>query len=564
VLGVVAIALIAGGVAWWLHDDAPLDAAAASTDPRTSAELLAPVATGPHVESVRATRVEEVSARPASKNWIAPSDPLVVRGRVTTADGGDPIAGARVGVDHHSRSGREADEMSAAASASLDPETATTDADGRYELRIASATPDEFKLAASAPGFGRREQSVPEFLGTELTADFELWKGRRASGRVIDVEGRPVEGAAISAHASTIGHEGVMSDFVTTMSSADGTFLLADLRPDLTHVLQVRKPGFGQLVYAFLADEQAFDEVPFGDLVIPREMQVEVTTTDDAGQPLTGVSLFLSGGNADWMRFANRQPAYDRRDLWTRRGLTDATGRCTFAELGVGQSQIGASLRGRPPPEPVDVSIDGTEPVKRVKLTFPGGARITGRVLDEKGRPFANAPVFVQPTGVRPDGAHRDFVVALYSDAAGWFEARGLGPGTYRIGTGSMSPWFADGDPSAPHDDVVVAAAGASDVEIRSRHIEWDTIRGRVRDGEGQPIAFAWVKGFVATDQPIVTRSRVGGRFALTVPRGVRVRLIAGPEDIWPLKSGDALDLASLPSASAAGGEVELTYCFSR
>jgi protocatechuate 3,4-dioxygenase beta subunit len=567
VLGVVAIGLIASGVLWWLRDGEQIGSAVAAEKSGRDAATVDPASSSPHVEEAQATLAEEgssaIAARLSNDEDLAPSEPLVIRGRVVSEENGEPVPGAEIGVDHHPRiDGRfesladMASTWNAADPKIRDPETAITDADGRYELHLARAMPEEFKVAARAHGFGRREQSVFEFLGNELTVDFALLKARRASGRVIDSEGRPVKGAIVSAHASTYGTEGVMSDFAARNSGADGVFLLEDLRPDLTHVLQVRKPGFGQLVYAFLADEKAFDEVPFGDLVLARETRLEVTVADDTGESLVGVSLYLTGGNGDWLRFAIREPTYDRLDLWRRRGTTDANGCSTFAELGVGTWRVSASLRGRPYRDPIDVTIDGREPVKQVRFEFPRGKSIEGRVVDETGRPFADANVFVQQDGT-------ESFLWLVTDQAGRFAARGLEKGRFRVWTvGSARDESVN--PDQPQENQVVVQAGTRDVELRTTRPRVETIRGIVRDTEGLPVAFAWVKAILPNQEAVITRTRVGGRFGFTVPPGVRVSLIAGPEDVWPPRVGDSLDLSGLPTASGADHEIELTYRASR
>jgi hypothetical protein len=501
---------------------AAADATAASGK---SGEDVAPTITGAAADGAR------------GDDELAPCDPLVIHGRVSSAASGEPIVGAEVAAERRFEGAVRTDES------------------GDYSLRIPTVSFYELKVEARASGFGRREVRVGEFLGTDLTVDLELMPARRAAGRLVDPDGGPVVGADVSAHASLDGSEGDMIDRVESRSAGDGSFVLADLRPDLPHLLRVGKPGFATLVYAFPQDEKAIDVVEFGELVIPREHVLEIVVADDGEAPLEGVHVSIYGGNADWLRFSSAEPRYNRRDLWDRRGDTDASGRCRFEGLAAGTWSIGATRRDRTAANPLEITIAEGDAVVPLRITMPRGLSIAGRVVDEDGRRVAKASVYVS----RADGG----ALWLHADDLGEFRAQGLEAGDYRLTTDDS--WFAMFEEDEGAKSGVVVAAGREDVVLVSKPAPTEVIRGIVRDRDGKAVALASVKAFVrgGREMGIGMQSRVGGRFALTVPKGARVTLIAGPRDAWPRwKEDGTYDLTGFPTveADATSGEVTVTW----
>jgi protocatechuate 3,4-dioxygenase beta subunit len=548
-LGIVALAAIAAGIAWWLDRGRSVDATApiptndATAATRDVVPLAATTASPPEPDA-QPTIADDTDESGRSEEIFAPevpAAPLRIHGRVTSKESGEPIAGAEVSADARETGFGDA---------------VITDADGRYTMTAASFDFYELKVEARAAGFGRREQRTGEFVGDDLTLDFELMKARRASGRVVDVAGRPIAGAIVSAHAAIDGSAGDMVDFVETRSHADGSFLLTDLRPDLVHLLQVRRSDYGRRVYAFLADEKAFEEVEFGDLVLTSETRLLVTVTDDGGAPLEGIAVRLRGGNADWMRFAVIEPSYNRSDLWETDSKSDAQGHCRFDGLASGNWQLTSFARDRPTAPPIDVVVSGKEPVQEVAITFPRGLSIAGRVVDDSGRPLGGANVYVQPKA-----AVGERILWVLTDDAGRFAVRGLEAGDHRVWTGDVM-FLALRDETDPGSAFV--AAGRDDVELHGRRIEHDTIRGIVRDPDGHPVAYSPVKVFFSMGGCLVVKTRVGGRFAVSIPRGDTVALLAGPDELWPPTLGDRYDLTGLPTVNSSTGEIALTYALSR
>ncbi|MFT5292298.1 MAG: hypothetical protein ACI82F_004384, partial [Planctomycetota bacterium] len=151
--------------------------------------------------------------------------PLGVRifGQVTEAEGQAPIVGARVGLGW------------------VMNQPVLTDQDGWYEIPHYAGV-GHFEMAVEAVGFGRSEAPLVVPQGEDLRRDFQLLKGFRAEGRVVDANRTPIEGVVILSQ----GESGEGLDLAEARSDAQGIFNFDSLRPDSTHMLLFQQAGFGE------------------------------------------------------------------------------------------------------------------------------------------------------------------------------------------------------------------------------------------------------------------------------------------------------------------------------
>ncbi len=118
----------------------------------------------------------------------------IIEGRVTNSDG-EPIKGAAVEWGHFlaEKEGRE---------------VFRTNADGKYRVETTKVGPD-FRLGVSAIGFAPawRDDLIPPRIGstTPLTMDFKLTAPISLRGKVVDEEGKPIEGARVVAQSPVSG-----------------------------------------------------------------------------------------------------------------------------------------------------------------------------------------------------------------------------------------------------------------------------------------------------------------------------------------------------------------------
>lgn len=116
--------------------------------------------------------------------------------------------------------------------------------------------------------------------------------------------------------------------------------------------------------------------------------------------------------------------------------LTDADGRFLLERLAPGRYNVFAAILGR-----VGTTVPNVEAGRRdLTLTLTRGARLTGRVRDERGAPVASFQLELQ---LHRGPLEREFGSTLtVVDPEGRFAVEGLAPGTYtlRVGAYSLAP----------------------------------------------------------------------------------------------------------------------------
>src|SRR5207248_8497715 len=118
-------------------------------------------------------------------------DDLLFYGRVTDRETDAPIAGAEVEL-----LGSAGAISGSRASSAAAPKTATSGADGRFEMRLASWKPHSLRVEAA--GFGRAYCDARDGHDMpEKAMHIRLSRGATLRLRVVDVAGTPLEGLRI-------------------------------------------------------------------------------------------------------------------------------------------------------------------------------------------------------------------------------------------------------------------------------------------------------------------------------------------------------------------------------
>ncbi|MCA8948182.1 MAG: sigma-70 family RNA polymerase sigma factor, partial [Planctomycetes bacterium] len=229
----------------------------------------------------------------------------------------------------------------------------------------------------------------------------DLSRGYDVTGRVVDLDDRPIAGATVWL---SVAEESDDSEAVAT-SAADGRFEIRSVGGD-RRMLTATAPGFGCAKVDWVSAERAtrvrllrLRPVP-GSLVL--------TVVDHDGAPIAGahvlVGVTMSRSDGSHHRIVGQVIGQDH---WPSRfGRTD--------DLGVFHAE------GLPPLSwPIWVGAPGHAPVYRVldiadagvtraTLQLTEGARVHGRVIDAEGRPAAGALV-----GLRGESGAVDYVIGL-------------------------------------------------------------------------------------------------------------------------------------------------------
>jgi len=259
--------------------------------------------------SADATAAERGAASLSGKTDSADDEGLstiTISGRVTDMADGRPMPGAKV-------EGRVYLHVSSSFMAGMDwrkhPHAETVgDKDGNYVLTIRTklSVPDDVQggsdhvsIMASvpgyAPGFYGRWLGVKRDLLSLTGVDIALEKGKRITGTVVDPDGKPVEGALVTAGHGILRrsyHQG------QTVTDSQGRFALnvttaRSLAWGPPKALTISKDGVGQLFIA------PVDRSDFGRLVLPKGATVAGRVVDTEGRGLPDCEVIYVNAWAD-------------------------------------------------------------------------------------------------------------------------------------------------------------------------------------------------------------------------------------------------------------------------
>ncbi len=249
-------------------------------------------------------------------------------------------------------------------------------------------------------------------------------------------------------------------------------------------------------------------------------LRVEGEVVDPSGAPVPGARVLLHASRVGAQQVA----------------VADDQGRFAVAHLVPGV-ELQARARGRAPSLAMPVRpAAGGPPTIRLEVG-PPGCVLTGRVVDEQGRPLAQAVVAIQAAGGTPfdHGAPQVRASFLRSDAEGRFALDEAPPGqvlvTACVTAGDRAPATVSVTcgPVAAHAELMLAPGGG--------------LEGEVRDPQG-PVAEATVLAFVQQpDQALgylqnllgmrMAQADAQGRYRIAglLPGSVQVRALRGGTD---------------------------------
>lgn len=331
-------------------------------------------------------------------------------GAVTDGATGAPVAGAEIGAEWHRRG------------------VVKSDASGRFEFPSWTGG-GEFQLCAWAPGF------APEFVrvGTADEVRLALRRGIVVTGRVVSPDGRPVEGAAVTAEGWRFAANAEVFSAGSARTGADGRFAIRDLRADVEHNVTVFPPGCARILRVVTAASP-----DAGDLVTEpgRFIRGRVVAADGSPIARRPVTLVTSATGDEFIG----RPSED--------AVTDDLGRFSFRDVCRGPAILRSNAGGSIPLR-ADIVVGDAEPPE-VVLRAPAAQRIRVAVHDERGAPVGDAFVALADeedpgrarSGARTDVSGHATIEIEEKSAARWVWA--TGPEHSELGAASMSPIPAD------------------------------------------------------------------------------------------------------------------------
>jgi hypothetical protein len=373
-------------------------------------------------------------------------------GHVTSARG--PVAGARLSL------------RGAGLAVRSGPPTATSGSDGAY--RIEGISPGHYELHVSAKGFAPTHDPDVKLDQRDLTRDVTLDSGATVSGKVLDADGKPVEGAAVTAWVAGGGL--IPRGYGTDRSAADGAFSIHDLgtgtlRLDASHP----DKGGGQLEAALAAGEQKTVE-----LRLAGGATVTGVVRWDDGSPAVDVTV-----QAMQLPSASTQARTGEGGVFKLTGLGKGTIRLFAsrkdADLFAGYAQGGPAVK--------TLTLEPNEHASGVELVLDrGGKKISGIVLGPDGQPLPGAGVGAK---LERSGESQPRVRVMgmgdsakaFSGADGSFTLEDLSKGSYTV-------WATHA--GLPEAEVRAIAADSSGVRVQFKPAA--SIAGVVVGNGGKPV----------------------------------------------------------------------------
>lgn len=406
-IAVVTVAAIGLGAWYALQPPTPTTptrSESARTEANETAAGVSTVAGGTSDGAPSAANEEIFSPSTGPAVALTPGDG-VIQGTVRDVDG-RPLEGivvhAFVGPDLGRELGFElpvefiVQGAGAGAPAVDDPERrAVSGPGGKFEIDGLAAN----TYSVIARGEGYRAGTVTKVEVDEETPssiEITLEPGFSIEGIVYDPNGRPIEGAEVSAgsgmvsfaseggasysFALRVGNDG--SDLAlpgrnATKTDARGFFRLEGLAPG-NHRLAAQHASWAQSETV---------QVAAGSRGVELSLRIGATLTgrvfDPSGEPLAGANVGVEGG----------------MDSGVSRVTTDDEGAFVLNRVAPGRYRLAAEHPDFPSARSERFEFADGEEVEPFALTFDPAQRITGLVLDAAGEPVAGAKVRTGPVG---------------------------------------------------------------------------------------------------------------------------------------------------------------------
>ena len=387
----------------------------------------------------------------AGENKITLGPPSHVEG-IVRDEAGAPVANARVRLDGVEQSPGGFGDLNA--SSGLNPETATTDAQGRWQMD------------GLARGFGSFIVSAPNFVATQSIVDLSQAKVVAAPivlppagtvrGRIVDAQGKGLA----RVHVYWDGGYGSKGDEV--YSDDNGNFTLDDvpLGENSLSFSRLDADWFGVDEEPDIELERAGQIVDVGTISQSAGLLLSGRLVDkDSGQPVAGVEL-----TAQYSRLKSGADGRFEGRVSKPFFFLDASGDYQLAE------RVN-------PSEPFAEAVNlGDLKVQRV-------VKVPLELRDETGALVPQARMGFTAVDNPQIGAQNNTVFGTESPSIG-----PLAPGDYKIGGADL--W----EVVAPLSVRVEAQDPAPTLKITLRRLQPLVINGRVTDERGRPVAGAGVE----------------------------------------------------------------------
>jgi RNA polymerase sigma factor (sigma-70 family) len=313
---------------------------------------------------------------------------------------------------------------------------AVTDDGGRFRLHAAF----EWQLPnlhVSARGYGLQSFDTPKPADPAPRVEVRLRTGRAIVGRVIDATGSPVADAVVHRRGGVDCSQATISirnDFGVARTADDGRFRLEDADPRSDHLLTVQHEGFADTEVRVRGDATRDADRDVGDVAVQRGALVAGTVLDAERRPVPYAWVYLE--SEEKPRSTDSRERFREMCFLLRRRVGTATredGTFSFGDVAPGSWSV-TSRDSTVGGARVSVTVQADEILEDLELVIDKGWKISGRVVDDEGRPVTSAWISVErPPDPSLTPKIENIPSARSTDLDGTFTFDCVPAGTYRV-----------------------------------------------------------------------------------------------------------------------------------